>query len=144
MTRKSANTATTDKRRAPKSAWKPGQSGNPAGRPKDGESWASIIAAVGNMYPEDILEFVGRNNDLGREIVQLPKNVQMKYLVTARIFAALMFDPNPRLWASLMDRAEGKPAQSLDLTSKGESLSPALPDEERLARMKQLAVIISE
>src|SRR5690349_19988090 len=113
MTRKSANTATTDKRRAPKSAWKPGQSGNPAGRPKDGESWASIIAAVGNMYPEDILVFVGRNNDLGREIVQLPKNVQMKYLVTARIFAALMFDPNPRLWASLMDRAEGKVMQPI-------------------------------
>src|SRR5690349_10461521 len=113
MTRKSANTATTDKRRAPKSAWKPGQSGNPAGRPKDGESWASIIAAVGNMYPEDILEFIGRNNDLGREIVQLPKNVQMKYLVTARIFAALMFEPNPRLWTGLMDRAEGRPVQPI-------------------------------
>lgn len=91
--------------------WQKGQSGNPAGRPKDGESWAAVIASIGNMYPEDILEIVGRDNDLGREIAQLPKNVQLKYLVTARIYAALMFEPNPRLWTGLMDRAEGKPNQ---------------------------------
>ena len=104
----SANTPKTDKRKAPKTAWKQGQSGNPAGRPKDGESWAAIIAAVGNMYPEDILAFIGRDNDLGREIMQLPKGVQMKYLVTARVFAALMFDPTAGLWGGLMERAEGK------------------------------------
>jgi hypothetical protein len=87
---------------------KGGKSPNPAGRPKDGESWAAIIAAVGNMYPEDILELVGRNNDLGKQIALLPKGVQMKYLVTARVFAALMFEPTQGLWKELMERAEGK------------------------------------
>ena len=109
----SANRAKSDKRKAPRSAWKQGQSGNPTGRPKDGESWAAIIAAVGNMYPEDIIELVGRDNDLGRELSHLPKGVQMKYLVTARVFAALMFEPSPRLWTGLMDRAEGKPNQPI-------------------------------
>ncbi len=94
-----------------------GVSGNPAGRPKDGESWAAIIAAVGNMYPEDVLELVGRNNDLGRTIAQLPKGVQMKYLVTARIYAALMFEPTQGLWKELMERAEGKIPDKLDLKS---------------------------
>lgn len=128
MIKKSANTAKTEKRKAPKSAWKPGESGNPAGRPKDGESWAAIIKAVGDMYPEDILAFIGRNNDLGREIMQLPKNVQMKYLVTARVFAALMFDPNPRMWTGLMDRAEGKISQPIEIKDE-------LTDDERIARL---------
>jgi hypothetical protein len=99
--------------------WPKGQSGNPAGRPKDGESWAAIIAAVGNMYPEDILELVGKNNDLGKAIAQLPKGVQMKYLVTARVFAALMFEPSHGLWKELMERAEGKVTEKVDLTENG-------------------------
>lgn len=93
--------------------WQKGQSGNPAGRPRDGESWASVIASVGNMYPEDLLTFIGINNDLGQQIALLPKNVQLKYLVTARVFAALMFEPTSGLWKELMERAEGKVAQPI-------------------------------
>lgn len=131
--KKSANTRKTDeKRKPPKSAWQPGQSGNPNGRPKDGESWAKIIADIGNMYPEDILAFVGRDNDLGREIMQLPKNVQMKYLVTSRVFAALMFEPTAGLWNGLMDRVEGKVGDRLDITSGGEKLvNIYIPDNKR-------------
>ena len=119
MTKTAANNGKTAKPRG--KPFQKGQSGNPAGRPKDGESWAAIIASVGNMYPDDILEFVGKDNDLGREIAKFPKNVQMKYLVTARVFASLMFDPNPRMWASLMERAEGKVADHLKLSGDGEA-----------------------
>ena len=52
-------------KKTPRTAWKKGQSGNPAGRPKDGESWAAIIKSVGDMYPADIVAFVGKDNDLG-------------------------------------------------------------------------------
>jgi hypothetical protein len=123
---------------------KGGKSPNPAGRPKDGESWAAIIAAVGNMAPEEIVEIVGKGNDLGRAYAQMPKGVQMKYLSTFRVFAALMFEPTHGLWKELMERAEGKVTDRLDLTSKGESLTPTIPDEERLAQMKQLAATIAE
>lgn len=87
---------------------KGGKSPNPAGRPKDGESWAAIIKSVGEMYPADILAFIGESNDLGRALKQYPPNVQMKYLVTARVFSALMFEPTSGLWKELMERAEGK------------------------------------
>ena len=100
--------ATEKKRKAPKTAWKKGQSGNPAGRPKDGESWSAIIKTVGDMYPADLLAFIGENNDLGRQIKMLPKDVQMKYQVVTRVFAALMFEPSSSLFKELMDRAEGK------------------------------------
>ena len=103
--------------------WKKGVSGNPAGRPKDGESWAAIIKEVGNMYPADILAFVGTDNDLGRMLKELPANVQMKYLVTARVFSALMFEPTSGLWSSLMERTDGKVQDKLDLTTKGQSLT---------------------
>lgn len=123
MSKKAANTAKTAKKAPTAGSWKPGQSGNPAGRPKDGESWAAVIKSVGDMYPQDILEFIGKNNDLGRAIAMLPKDVQLKYLVTARVFAALMFEPNSSLWTGLMDRAEGKVKDQIDLTSNGETVS---------------------
>jgi hypothetical protein len=91
---------------------------NPKGRGKDSETWSGVIKAIGEMYPEDILAFIGRDNPLGVEIAQLPKGVQMKYLVTARIFAALMFEPSAGLWNGLMDRADGKVPDNVNI--KGE------------------------
>lgn len=123
MSNKPAANTKKSARKGTPASWKPGQSGNPAGRPKDGESWAGVIKNVGDMFPDDIIAFIGKDNDLGRALAKLPKNVQMKYLVTARIYAALMFEPSAGLWTGLMDRAEGKAPQSLDLTSKGDKLS---------------------
>lgn len=49
MAAKSANRPATQKpkRKAPSTAWKKGQSGNPAGAPKRGMSWREIIDEVG-------------------------------------------------------------------------------------------------
>jgi len=95
-----------------------GNNANPKGRPKDGESWSAVIKALGDMYPADIIDFIGKDNDLGRMIAGFPKNVQMKYLVTARVFAALMFEPTSGLWNGLMERAEGKVMQPVDLGAR--------------------------
>ena len=70
---------------------------------------------VGNMTSEEILEFIPKNNDLGRMIAKLPKKVQMKYLVTARVFSALMFEPSSALLNALMDRVDGKVSQAIEL-----------------------------
>lgn len=110
--------ATANSKKTAKPRGKPfpkGVSGNPKGRPKDGESWSAIIKSVGEMYPEDLLAFIGKDNDMGKEIVKYPKQVQLKYLVTARVFAAMMFDPNPKLWTELLNRAEGKVPDKLKI-----------------------------
>ncbi len=76
------------------------------------------------MYPADLIAFVGKNNDLGRMLSQLPQGTQMKYLVTTRVFASLMFEPTSSLWKDLMDRAEGKVAQNVDLSNSDGTLKP--------------------
>ncbi len=98
---------TKPKKPAPAHAWKPGQSGNPAGRPKDGESWAGVFKDLANRTPEELAEMFG-SNDLGNAYKKLPKGVQMKYLVGGRILAALMFEPSGSLLNIYMERMEGK------------------------------------
>ena len=115
--------------------WKKGgASPNPTGRPKDGESWAAIIKSVGDMYPADIVAFIGRDNDLGRMLAKLPQDVQMKYLITARVFSALMFEPSAGLWKELMERAEGKVKDVIDLSNSDGTLKPKETDNERFDR----------
>lgn len=139
MTKKIANKEKTKKRGNP--SWKKGApSPNPAGRPKDGESWAAIIKAVGDMYPADLLAFIGTHNDLGRALAQYPAGVQMKYLVTARVFAALMFEPTSGLWKELMERSEGKVSTPVDVTSAGKEIGA---DDARESIRRKLAAIAS-
>lgn len=108
--------ANTKKTAGKPNRWQKGMpSPNPAGRPKDGQSWREVIAQVSNMSTEDIILMVGEDNDLGRALKKMPKGVQMKYLVTARVMTALMFEPTSGLWNGLMDRMEGKVAERIQL-----------------------------
>lgn len=84
-----------------------GVSGNPAGRPKDGESWAGVFKDLANKTAEELAELFG-NNDLGIAYRKFPKGVQMKYLIGGRILAALMHEPSGSLLTSYMERMEGK------------------------------------
>ena len=118
--------------------WKKGgKSPNPAGRPKDGESWAAIIASVGNMYPEDVVKIVGAKSDLGAAFKEMPKGVQLKYLINFRVFAALMVEPTHGLWKEMMERVEGKVPDHIDMTTGGEKFSN-LSDEEKITRIVSL------
>jgi len=74
------------------------------------------------MYPTDLIAFIGNDNDLGQMLAKLPANVQMKYLVTARVFSSLMFEPSSGLWKELMERSEGKVKDTLDLQNSDGSL----------------------
>ena len=112
----------TIKKRGNPNWTKGGASPNPTGRPKDGESWAAIIKSVGDMYPTDLVAFIGKDNDLGRMLSKLPQGVQMKYLVTARVFASLMFEPSHGLWKEMMERVDGKVKGELDITSDDKPL----------------------
>lgn len=112
----SANRLRSDKKRKPpRSAWKPGQSGNPQGPPKRGESWTETIKRVGNMTPAEIILELG-SNPLSAAFAKMPLHVQMKNLVTMRMYAASMFEPQAALVNALIDRDEGKVADRVNLS----------------------------
>lgn len=102
----------TTKRRAPSSAWKPGQSGNPGGRPKD-------IAEV---------------RDLARlhtaaAIAALVKIAETGKSESARVSAA----------DALLDRGWGRPQQSVTLDGGAGSFIEELRAAEELYRARQRA-----
>jgi hypothetical protein len=79
----------TPKRKAPKTAWKPGQSGNPNGRPKAGKSFAERIRE--SLSEEDWTAIIEKATEQAK----------------AGDKAARDF---------LLDRTEGKPNQKIDIT----------------------------
>lgn len=121
MTDESAN---KPKRKAPHSAWKPGQSGNPAGAPPRGESWAELFTNIGNMTGEQAAKFATKI--LAPKLRKLPEGVTLKELVVVKTYTELLDKIPARLLKETMDRAEGKAAQSIDITSKGESVVPTV------------------
>lgn len=107
--RKSANTQTSDKRKPPKTAWKKGESGNPKGAPKRGQSWREIIQEIGEMTPDEARK-------ISRVIfskIDLHDELTLKQAVVMRVYAALLFDPQPGLLNAFMERVEGKVAQPI-------------------------------
>lgn len=110
-------------RPAPKTAFKKGEVHNPTGRPKDEESWAGVMRWFKNLTAEEISTMLGHNNELGRAYAQMPKKVQMKYLMTLRAGAAFMFEPTATIWNTIMDRDEGKVTEHIDHTTKDEKIT---------------------
>ena len=89
------------KGKAPAHAWKPGQSGNPGGRPKDGLSLASLLRVE--------LEKDGGGGKTKGELI-------------AEKWVELGLAGSPVAISAMADRIDGKAAQSLTLT--GDSAEP--------------------
>jgi hypothetical protein len=111
------------KKKAPKTAWKKGVSGNPAGRPKTGQSWGEIAKEIGDQYPEEVVTLFGSNTIMGSAFATFPKGVQIKYSVFYRVIIALMNEPTPGLLKELLDRIEGKVINPVDVTSNGDKIN---------------------
>jgi hypothetical protein len=90
--------------------WQKGKSGNPKGRPKEGQSWAGML------------------DDIGREQVKtLDKNgkkISKKEAICRVLYRKAA---EGEQWAvnALMDRIDGRPKQQtdIDLTSGGEVIT---------------------
>lgn len=94
-------------------SWKPGQSGNPKGSPKRGESWQEIIKAYGDLTPS---EAAALSLELTKKLLSIGDGVTLKQAVVLRVYADLLYEPNPGLLNSFMERAEGKVSQPIELT----------------------------
>lgn len=105
------------KRAAPKTAWKPGQSGNPKGAPKRGLDWRSLIKEYGDMTPA---EAAARSLELSKQFLKIGEGVTLKEAVVMRIYGSLLFEPTAGLVNAIMNREDGMPPQ--DITSGGKPL----------------------
>lgn len=119
------------KRKAPPKAWKPGQSGNPKGAPKRGESWAEIIKRVGEYTPSEAAE---RSLSLAKQLLEIGDGVTLKEAVTLRVYASLLFEPQPGLLNAFMDRTEGKVSQPVEMSWKDEARKNGIDPDEIVAQ----------
>src|SRR3990172_7525108 len=76
------------KRTPSPTSWKKGQSGNPKGRPADGESWAGVFRWAGELTGAEAAKIAPP--ELAKEFVKLGK-LQLKQAVALRAMSALLF-----------------------------------------------------
>ena len=120
--------ANTSKSKLPRTAWKQGQSGNPKGAPKRGQSWAELFNSIGDLTGGQVAE---RAVKLWvKQFKSLPEGVSLKELVVIKAYAALLDEGNARLLKEVMDRAEGKVKESLDVTSGGDKIIVTIRGDE--------------
>jgi hypothetical protein len=100
-------------KRDAKGKWAKGtKSPNPKGAPKRGQSWAEVIKEISELTPDEARE-------LSAKIfahVDIHDPVTIKQAVIMRVYAALMFDPQPGLLNAFMERAEGKIKDEVSLS----------------------------
>jgi len=101
--------------------WQPGQSGNPAGRPKKGDAWADI-------YGEIMEEAVGTVAVRGG----LPGKSRRKVrrAIADRVVLLALFDADRSIALKAMqliqDRESGRPHQRGELEIEGLNLGPVI------------------
>lgn len=91
---------------SPETRWKPGQSGNPAGKPPG--AGVSLVAL------------------LRRKLEECPEGTDKKtyaQLLVDRAMGIALKGGDVSMIRDLMDRIDGKPASSLDVTTGGDKLT---------------------
>lgn len=133
-----ANSANTKRSTAQKRAaqirpqtWKPGESGNPTGAPKRGESWAEIIQRIGEMTDAEFIQ-LKRNN---------PTQKQQAIMA---VYMALKNDPQPGVFNAIMERTEGKVADKLEVIDWRAEVKALGKDPDELVRQFAAAMVMNE
>ena len=97
-----------------------GQSGNPKGAPKRGQSWKEILNEIGELDGAQAMERAGM---IFRDLKKYPKGVTLKELSAISYFIRMINDPNGSLLSVVADRTDGKVVSPVDVTSKGEQIT---------------------
>lgn len=107
--------------------WKPGQSGNPRGRPALGESYREIFSKVGNLTIDEVKEFYPA---YGNRFENVPGDVKLKELVSLSVLVALACEPTPGMLATLLDRTDGPLEHTININK--------LSDDELAAAVRPI------
>ena len=128
MSKTFANKAPTKiKHKAPPHAWKKGQSGNPNGAPKRGESWREIWDKIGNLTPKEAAE---HSKVIAAQIASIGDKVTLKEAVALRVYTSLLFEPSSGLLNAVMERTDGKVMQPIGVSWLDRARSIGLSAEE--------------
>ena len=97
--------------------FKKGQSGNPKGRPKDGESWAGIFREIGDLTPAGAGEL---GTEIGKRLSQNygKTELNLRKLLALRLYDAALFDPQPGIVNIIIEREDGKVKDVVETSGK--------------------------
>ena len=100
-----ASTQSAGKKRPPtKTSWRPGQSGNPAGRRPSGQSWKEIFKVQTEKTRDELLaEMGGSPLWLTNYLKKLPAGIPMKQLIALYILVELMQKPTAGLLNAVLN-----------------------------------------
>jgi hypothetical protein len=102
--------------------FKPGESGNPKGKPKGALNRNTIARRVLAMIatlPED------KELDLKKIAPKMPKKMTMEEVMTL-VQVKKAIDGDNQSYKMLMDSGYGAPKQEIDMTSEGERINPTI------------------
>jgi len=121
------------KRKAPKSAWPKGKSGNPkGGRPKSEHTWGAIFAEIGNLTGNAAAK---RCHSIAGQLAGIGGEVTLKEAVAMRVYSALLFEPSGSLLEKVMDRMEGKLPFPMDVSWREEAEKRGIPASQVFEKM---------
>ncbi len=132
-----ANRLKAGKRPPTRTSWKPGQSGNPAGRKPAGQSWAEIFKLLTDKTAdEQRAEIGGSPSWLDYYLKEYPTGVPLKQLIALNVLIELMKHPSAGLLNALVNcelpavpEAGPSPSEPGDAGPNGnEGASPAPPE----------------
>ncbi len=121
--------------------WKPGQSGNPKGKPPGAISKKTILRQVLDLEVDSDSELIAK---LKARFPELFNDKRQKYtletLATLRyVLRAITAEKPDRLLIDILDRVHGRPIQSFNLMSDANNNEDVTADEarERLAEIRR-------
>lgn len=99
---------------------------NPIGAPKRGDSWAETIKAISDLDGPQIAAMWDTQH---KEFGKLPDGISVKQLMVMTVVASMLREPSPGLWKEMMDRAEGKVKEVVDLTVSEKVIEVDIEDD---------------
>lgn len=74
-------------------------------------TWSALINKVTNMTVSEAAEYFGKL----AENKDYPQGITLREVMIARAIQDFMEKPNPAIWNAIMDRSEGKVAESMNV-----------------------------
>lgn len=99
----------SDVKKANPTRWKKGQSGNPKGAPKRGESWKEIATRIGNLTGTEAAAMCAA---MGSRFKDFPEGVTLKELAILAAFGDAINNPTPGIMRVLWEMSGGEDGEA--------------------------------